>query len=204
MKIGLYGGTFDPIHVGHLIVMENVLNYMDLDKIIILPSSNPPHKINKQKTDKELRIEMVRLATADNNRVKVSTFEAEDDDVIYTHQTLNHFKSTYPDHEFYYIMGEDSFMTIDTWRNYKDILNDRLIVFTRSNIDPNSDLVKKVDEIKKDNEQIYLINNLNINISSTLIRSLVRDGKSIKYLVTDPVYNYIKEHGLYVWYRHFF
>lgn len=198
MKIGLYGGTFDPIHVGHLIVMENVLNFMNLDKIIILPSSNPPHKINKQKTDKKLRIEMVRLATADNDRIEVSTFEAKNDDVIYTHQTLNYFKTSYPEHEFYYIMGEDSFMTIDTWRNYKDILNDRLIVFTRSNTEPNSELVKKVEDIKKDNEMIYLINNLNINISSTLIRSLVKNEKSIKYLVTDPVYDYIKEHNLYV------
>ncbi len=198
MKIGLYGGTFDPIHVGHLIVMENVLNFMDLDKIIILPSSNPPHKINKQKTDKELRIEMVKRATADNDRIEVSTFEARSDEVIYTHQTLEYFKKTYPHHEFYYIMGEDSFMTIDTWKNYEDILNDKLIVFTRSNTDPDSDLVKKVNEIRADNEEIYLINNLNINISSTLIRGLVKKGKSIKYLVTDEVYDFITEHKLYV------
>ena len=198
MKIGLYGGTFDPIHLGHLIVMENVLNFMELDKVIILPSSNPPHKINKQKTDKELRIEMVRLATADNPRIEVSTFEAETDEVIYTHQTLDYFKKTYPDDEFYYIMGEDSFMTIDTWMNYEKILNDRLIVFTRSNIDPDSELVKKVEEIRKDNDMIYLINNLNINISSTLIRNLIKEGKSIKYLVTDEVHDFIKKEGLYV------
>lgn len=198
MKIGLYGGTFDPIHIGHLIVMENVLNFMELDKVIILPSSNPPHKINKQKTDKELRIEMVRLATEDNPRIELSTFEADTDEVIYTHQTLDYFKKTYPEDEFYYIMGEDSFMTIDTWMNYEKILNDRLIVFTRSNIDPDSELVKKVEEIRKDNDMIYLINNLNINISSTLIRSLVKEGKSIKYLVTEEVYNFIKKEGLYV------
>ena len=198
MKIGLYGGTFDPIHVGHLIVIENVLNFMNLDKIIVLPSSNPPHKINKQKTDKNIRIEMVRVATFDNPRVEISTFEAESDEVVYTHQTLSYFKNKYPEDEFYYIMGEDSFMTIDTWENYEQILNDRLIVFARSNIDPDSSLVKKVHEIKKDNDMIYLINNLNVNISSTLIRDLVKEGKSIKYLVTDPVYNLIKEYDLYV------
>ena len=198
MKIGLYGGTFDPIHVGHLIVMENVLNFMNLDKIIILPSSNPPHKINKQKTDKKLRIEMVRLATADNDRIEVSTFEAKNDDVIYTHQTLNYFKTSYPEHEFYYIMGEDSFMTIDSWRNYEKILNDHLIVFARTSIEKDSDLVKKIEQIKKDNEKIYLIDNLNINISSTLIRDLVKENKSIKYLVPDPVYKLIKEYELYV------
>ena len=198
MKIGLYGGTFDPIHLGHLIVMENVLNFMDIDQIIILPSSNPPHKINKQKTKAQLRIEMVNLAIKDNPRIVLSDFEARNDDVIYTHQTLDYFKKTYPRDEFYYIMGEDSFMSIDTWKNYKKILNDKLIVFTRSNTDPNSDLVKKVNEIKKDNEQIYLINNLNINISSTLIRNLVKEGKSIKYLVTDDILDFIREHKLYV------
>lgn len=200
MKIGLYGGTFDPIHVGHLIVIENVLNFMNLDKIIVLPSSNPPHKINKQKTDKDIRIKMVKAATADNPRVEVSTFEAETDKVVYTHQTLAHFKEQYPEHEFYYIMGEDSFMSIDTWKNYEEILNDKLIVFTRSNTDPDSELVRKVEKIKKDNDMIYLINNLNINISSTLIRSLVKDNKSIKYLVTEPVYDLIKEYELYVWF----
>lgn len=201
MKIGLYGGTFDPIHIGHLIVMENVLNFLNLDKIIILPSSNPPHKVNKQKTEADLRIEMVKRAIKDNPRVELSTYEARNNDIVYTHETLDYFKKTYPHDEFYYIMGEDSFMSIDTWKNYNKILNDKLIVFTRSNTNADSELVKKVNEIRKDNEQIFLINNLNINISSTLIRKLVKEGKSIKYLVKDEVLDFIKEHNLYVWFR---
>lgn len=198
MKIGLYGGTFDPIHIGHLIVLENTLNFMDLDKIIVLPSSNPPHKQNKKKTDTSIRVEMVKAAIEDNPKLELSTFEANDDSVIYTHQTLDYFKNKYPEHEFYYIMGEDSFMTIDSWRNYEKILNDHLIVFARTSIEKDSDLVKKFEQIKKDNEKIYLIDNLNINISSTLIRDLVKENKSIKYLVPDPVYKLIKEYELYV------
>lgn len=198
MKIGLYGGTFDPIHIGHLIVLENTLNFMGLDKIIVLPSSNPPHKQNKKKTDTSIRVEMVKAAIEDNPKLELSTFEANDDSVIYTHQTLDYFKNKYPEHEFYYIMGEDSFMTIDSWRNYEKILNDHLIVFARTSIEKDSDLVKKIEQIKKDNEKIYLIDNLNINISSTLIRDLVKENKSIKYLVPDPVYKLIKEYELYV------
>lgn len=198
MKIGLYGGTFDPIHIGHLIVLENTLNFMGLDKIIVLPSSNPPHKQNKKKTDTSIRVEMVKAAIEDNPKLELSTFEASDDSVIYTHQTLDYFKNKYPEHEFYYIMGEDSFMTIDSWRNYEKILNDHLIVFARTSIEKDSDLVKKIEQIKKDNEKIYLIDNLNINISSTLIRDLVKENKSIKYLVPDPVYKLIKEYELYV------
>lgn len=198
MKIGLYGGTFDPIHVGHLIVMENTLNFMDLDKIIVLPSSNPPHKQNKKKTDTKIRIEMVEAAIRDNDKLVLSTFEANDNSVIYTHQTLDYFKNKYPEHEFYYIMGEDSFMTIDSWRNYEKILNDNLVVFARTSIEEDSDLVKKVDLIKKDNSKIFLLDNLNINISSTLIRELVKENKSIKYFVTEPVKEIIEEYHLYV------
>lgn len=197
MKIGLFGGTFDPIHLGHLIVMENVLNIMNLDKIIILPSSNPPHKQDKDKTDVKLRVDMVKKAIKNNNRIILSTFEANSNEVIYSYQTINYFKEKYPTDEFYYVMGEDSFMNIESWKNYKDLLKENLIVFARSSIDSQSSLVKKVKETNKEN--IHLINNLNINISSTLIRNLLKDGKSIRYLVTDNVYDFIMENKLYVW-----
>ena len=196
MKIGLFGGTFDPIHLGHLIVMENVLNIMNLDKIIILPSSNPPHKQDKDKTDVKLRVDMVKKAIKNNNRIILSTFEADNNEIIYSYQTINYFKEKYPTDEFYYVMGEDSFMNIESWKNYKDLLKENLIVFARSSIDSQSSLVKKVKETNKEN--IHLINNLNINISSTLIRNLLRNGKSIRYLVTDDVYDFIMENRLYV------
>lgn len=199
MRIGLYGGTFDPIHTGHLIVIENAINYMNLDKVIILPSSNPPHKKHKKKTATNIRVEMVAEAIKDNDRIILSTYESTDQTVRYTHETIRYFKKYFPEDEIFYILGEDSFLTIDTWRNYEDILDENIIVFTRSNIDSESELVKKVEIIKKDNPNIFLINNLNINISSTLIRGLVKDKKSIKYLVSDRVKYIIEKRGLYVW-----
>ena len=198
MRIGLYGGTFDPIHTGHLIVIENAINYMNLDKVIILPSSNPPHKKHKKKTATNIRVEMVAEAIKDNDKIILSTYESTDQTVRYTHETIRYFKKYFPEDEIFYILGEDSFLTIDTWRNYEDILDENIIVFTRSNIDLNSELVKKVGIIKKDNPNIFLINNLNINISSTLIRGLVKDEKSIKYLVSDGVKYIIEKRGLYV------
>lgn len=199
MRIGLYGGTFDPIHTGHLIVIENAINYMNLDKVIILPSSNPPHKKHKKKTATNIRVEMVAEAIKDNDRIILSTYESTDQTVRYTHETIRYFKKYFPKDEIFYILGEDSFLTIDTWKNYEDILDENIIVFTRSNIDSDSELVKKVEIIKKDNPNIFLINNLNINISSTLIRGLVKDKKSIKYLVSDRVKYIIEKRGLYVW-----
>lgn len=198
MRIGLYGGTFDPIHLGHLIVIENAINQMDLDRVIILPSSNPPHKKHKDKTKADIRVEMVAEAIKDNPKIILSTFESTDNVVRYTHDTLEYFTSKLPNHEIFYIMGEDSFVTIDTWRNYEKILDYNIIVFARSGIDNNSTLIKKVDKIRKDNPNIYLIDILNINISSTLIRSLSKEDKSIKYLVKDEVNYIIKNRDLYV------
>lgn len=200
MRIGLYGGTFDPIHVGHLIVIENAINFMKLDKVIILPSSNPPHKKHKKKTYTNIRVEMVSEAIKDNDKILLSTFESTDDKVRYTHETIRYFKKFFRNDDIFCIMGEDSFLTIDTWRNYDDILDENIIVFTRSNIDEDSELVEKVELIKKDNPNIFLINNLNINISSTLIRNLVKNNLSIKYLVRDSVRYIIENRGLYVWY----
>lgn len=198
MRVGLYGGTFDPIHVGHLIVIENAINDMNLDKVIILPSSNPPHKKNKDKTDTDIRVEMVSEAIKDNPKIILSTYESDTDQVIYTHHTLEYFTESLKGHDIFYIMGEDSFMTIDTWRNYEDILDYNIIVFAREGIEKNSDLVKMVEKIKIDNPNIFLLNSLNINISSTFIRTLVKENKSIKYLVKDEVEYIIKNRGLYV------
>lgn len=198
MRIGLYGGTFDPIHVGHLIVIENAINAMNLDKVIILPSSNPPHKKHKDKTEADIRVEMVNEAIKDNPKIILSTFESDTEDVIYTHHTLEYFTNALKNHEIFYIMGEDSFITIDTWRNYEKILSYNIIVFAREGIEEDSELVKKVEQVKKDNPNIFLLNSLSINISSTLIRNLVKENKSIKYLVKDEVEYIIKNRGLYV------
>lgn len=198
MRIGLYGGTFDPIHIGHLIVMENAINAMNLDKVIILPSSNPPHKKHKDKTEADIRVEMVSEAIKDNPKIILSTYESDTEEVIYTHHTLEYFTKALKEHEIFYIMGEDSFLTIDSWKNYEDVLDYNIIVFAREGIAKDSELSKKVDKVKKDNPNIYLLDSLNINISSTLIRNLVKEKKSIKYLVKDEVECIIKNRGLYV------
>ena len=199
MRIGLYGGTFDPIHLGHLVVIENAINEMNLDRVIILPSSNPPHKKNINKTKADLRVEMVYEAIKDNPKIILSSYESSNEIVRYTHDTLEYFTKNLSKHDIFYIMGEDSFMTIDTRRNYKKILNFNIIVFAREGIDKDSQLVKKVEKIKKDNPNIFLIDILNINISSTLIRLLVKNNKSIKYLVRDEVDYIIKNRNLYEW-----
>lgn len=197
MKIGLFGGTFDPIHIGHLIIMENVINAMNLDKIHILPNSNPPHKLQNKKTDIKIRLKMVREAIKDNHKIEINDYDYRNNSIHYTYQTIDYFKKTYPEDEFYFIIGEDSFLDIKKWKNYEQILKEKLIVFKRYS-EINSSLLSEINEIKKYNKNIYLIDNMALDISSTLIRSLVKDKKSIKYLVNDKVIEIINRENLYV------
>lgn len=199
MKIGLFGGTFDPIHIGHMILMENVINNLDLDKIYVLPNSNPPHKLENKKTALNLRLKMVNEAIKDNPKLEINDYDYRDNEIHYTFNTINYFKKSYPNDEFFFIMGEDSFLDIEKWKNYKEILKENLIIFKRYS-NKNFSLISKINQVRKYNKNIYLIDNMALDISSTLIRNLVKENKSIRYLVNDEVINIIKEEKLYVWF----
>lgn len=199
MKIGLFGGTFDPIHIGHMILMENVINNLDLDKIYVLPNSNPPHKLENKKTALNLRLKMVNEAIKDNPKLEINDYDYRDNEIHYTFDTINYFKKSYPDDEIFFIMGEDSFLDIEKWKNYKEILKENLIIFKRYS-NKNFSLISKINQVRKYNKNIYLIDNIALDISSTLIRNLVKENKSIRYLVNDEVINIIKEEKLYVWF----
>ena len=197
MKIGLFGGTFDPIHIGHMILMENVINNLDLDKIYVLPNSNPPHKLENKKTALNLRLKMVNETIKDNSKLEINDYDYRDNEIHYTFETINYFKKSYPNDEFFFIMGEDSFLDIEKWKNYKEILKENLIIFKRYS-NKNFSLISKINQVRKYNKNIYLIDNIALDISSTLIRNLVKENKSIRYLVNDEVINIIKEEKLYV------
>lgn len=197
MRIGLFGGTFDPIHIGHMIIMENVINFMNLDKIYILPNSNPPHKLENKKTHINLRLKMIEKSIKNNPKLSINDYDFKDNKIHYTYKTINYFKKTYPNDEFFFIMGEDSFMDIEKWKNYQEILDEKLIIFKRTSGN-NSSLLSKINKTKKYNKNIYLIDNLALDISSTLIRNLVKNNKSIRYLVDDDVIKIIREENLYV------
>ena len=199
MKIGLFGGTFDPIHIGHMILMENVINNLDLDKIYVLPNSNPPHKLENKKTALNLRLKMVNEAIKDNPKLEINDYDYRDNEIHYTFDTINYFKKYYPNDEIFFIMGEDSFLDIEKWKNYKEILKENLIIFKRYS-NKNFSLISKINQVRKYNKNIYLIDNIALDISSTLIRNLVKENKSIRYLVNDEVINIIKEEKLYVWF----
>ncbi|MGN0433508.1 MAG: nicotinate (nicotinamide) nucleotide adenylyltransferase, partial [Bilifractor sp.] len=123
-KIGIMGGTFDPIHIGHLILGEAARQQFSLDKVFFMPAGNPPHKRNRAgRAGDEQRVDMVRLAIASNPGFELSLFEMNEDGYSYTYRTLEMLRNKNPDMDFYFIMGADSLFDFDQWREPQRIVN---------------------------------------------------------------------------------
>ena len=191
MKIGLYFGSFNPIHLGHLIVANGVLNLTDLQRIWFIVSPQNPLKNSKTLLNEYHRLHLVRLAIEDNNKFKASDAEFKLPRPSYTIDTLTYLKEKYKEHEFNIVMGSDSFQNISRWKNYSQILAHPIIIYTRPGFKSkvNSSNHKILSEIQL------------LDISSTSIRKLISEGKSVKYLVPDKVLEEIETCGYYRQYQ---
>lgn len=197
LKIGILGGTFDPIHYAHLATAEFIRGKYNLDKVIFIPSGNPPHKFWNI-TDKQDRFEMVVLATINNENFVVSDMEIKKDGKTYTIDTLRELKRTYPTCELFFITGADAICDIEAWKDVAE--NFKLATFiavTR----PGISLLRAQDYIEKlENKYNAKIINVyvpSLDISSTYIRDQLNLGKSVRYLIPENVESYIKEKSLY-------
>lgn len=191
------GGTFNPVHVGHLIAAQEVLNEMNIDKIIFIPTGNPPHK-NKNEVISPLdRYEMVKLAVKGNDGFKVSDIEIRRSGKTYSYDTLKELHNIYYGTQFYFIIGFDTLKEIDTWKNINDVcsMTDFIVVNRGNNLNEIKDEI--LNKEKKYSCRFILVKIPDIEISSTDIRDRIKNNKSIKYLVTDEVEKYIKQKGLY-------
>lgn len=197
-KIGIMGGTFDPIHIGHLMLAEQAYDKFDLDKVLIMPTGNPPHKDNAVSVPTKHRVQMARLAIENNKHFELSLVEVERSGYTYTYETLENLKKENPDVEYYFIIGADSLLDFDKWREPNKICEDAtILVATRYNLS-SKELKRQIEEVSnKYNAKIYSLETPNIDISSKLIRALVSTGKSIKYYVTSDVERYIYKNNLY-------
>lgn len=197
-KIGIIGGTFDPIHYGHLIAAEWAKDEYNLNKIIFMPAAEPPHKNIDEVLDKNYRYNMVKVAIGDNPDFEISDYEMKKSGKSYTFATLNYFKTIYPHSQLYFIIGLDSLLNIDTWKNVEELFNlATFLVATRAgyNLEKNHPIYSKLPKYAWDKISFYKIPE--IGISSSNIRQRVREEKSIKYLIPDVVEKYILENNIY-------
>lgn len=199
MKIGIMGGTFDPIHIGHLLLGEFAFEQFSLDEIWFLPNGNPPHKdTGEMDTSLEHRVEMVRAAISGSPHFKLSLHEAKEGIHSYTYQTMLEFHEMYPDNQFYFILGADSLFSIEEWKYFKGIFSYCTILAAMRDDKDVRDMKKQIAYLKKKYKaEIELLMAPLLEISSTTIRKRAAKGLTVHYMVPDKVADYIKEHHLY-------
>ena len=190
MKIGLYFGTFNPIHVGHLIIANHFAVHSDLDQVWCVVTPQNPHKANQSILDNRERLQMVEFATQDYPKIKSSDIEFELSQPNYTVHTLAHLEEKYPDYEFALIMGEDNLMSLHKWKNV-DVIAERCAIYVYPRkLDSSPQSVTFEGHVVKVGAPI-------IEISSSLIRSAIKAGKNVQPMLPKAVWVYLDEMNFY-------
>lgn len=187
-KIGLFGGTFDPPHFGHMLIAQEALHECKLDEIWFIPVSTPPHK-ERDVTPGYARLEMLVRAIEDEPKFYVSDAELKRSGRSYTVDTVKHFAETYPSHEFFFIIGGDMIESLGEWKDIDTILS--LVTFI------GVDRSEHTDASPHYKDRVQHLDLIQVDFSSTKIRERVQESKPIRYMVPDKVDTYIQEGGLY-------
>ena len=199
MKIGIMGGTFDPIHIGHLLLGEFAYENFHLDEIWFLPNGNPPHKTTDESgVSLDDRIEMVKLATDDVPYFRMNLYEASSKKHSYTYSTMRALREMYPEHEFFFILGADSLFSIEQWKNFCEIFPSCTILAAMRDDKDTESMQAQIRYLNgKYGADIRLLQAPLVEISSTTIRRRAEKGLSIRYMVPDVVSEYIQSNALY-------
>lgn len=197
MKRAIFGGTFNPIHMGHLNLMLNAKKTADLDEIILMPSKIPPHKKPVDLADDEIRLHMCSLAAEPFGGISVSDYEIKQPRVSYSVYTVRHFKELYPDDELYFIMGGDMLLSFHTWYLYGEILEAVTIIAAARE----EDELLKLSEYSKRSDmkklRLVLIKEDPLVMSSTELREKLKAGGDCRNMLPQGVWEYIKENKIY-------
>ncbi len=201
MKIGLYFGTFNPIHVGHLIIANHLVQHADIQKIWFVVSPQNPLKDKSTLLTDYHRLSLVKVAIEDNPILQASDVEFKLPKPSYTATTLAYLKEQYPDHEFSLIMGEDNLRTFHKWYNHEFIINNHnIFVYPRAlteNETSDTDSSNSIIDFKTHSNVIFCENVPVMKISASFIRTSIKEGKDVRYLLSEPVYRYIDEMNFY-------
>ena len=197
-KIGIMGGTFNPIHVGHLMLAENAYDSCGLDEVWFLPSADPPHKSDQDVLDYNKRSRMTELAIESVHYFKKSDFENERKERSYTAETLRLLHEKYPNTEFYFIMGADSLFQIETWYEPHNVMSRAVLLVAVRDHHSKKEMQDQILYLTQKYEaKIHLMNMPGIDLSSNFIRKRVEANETIRFFVPENVRMYIEKHHLY-------
>ncbi|MFW6022332.1 MAG: nicotinate-nucleotide adenylyltransferase [Halanaerobiaceae bacterium] len=195
-NVAIFGGTFDPIHFGHLLIAEQVINEFDLSRIIFMPAGLPPHKTNRNLESGSHRYNMVKLAIDNNENFILSGYELKKQGKSYTADTLRYFLKKESLNKIFFIIGADSLLDIFNWKEPDFLLNNsEFIVARRPGYD--IDFFFEDEKYKLYRDTIHIMETLEVDFSSTRIRKWIQNEKSIKYQLPDIVIKYIYNNSLY-------
>ncbi len=197
-KVGILGGTFNPVHMGHLIIAEMAQEEAGLDDILFIPSGCSYLKDASDILPAKDRIHMTGLAIEDNSHFALSTIETDREGNSYTCDTLTELKERYPDQEYYLILGADNLFTMEEWKDPEVIFGNAKILAAVRGDKKSADMEEKIAELKeKYNADITLLHMKHVDISSSMIREKVAEGRSIRYMLPEKVREYIKKNHFY-------
>ncbi|MBL7072266.1 MAG: nicotinate-nucleotide adenylyltransferase [Candidatus Omnitrophica bacterium] len=197
MKIGVLGGTFNPIHLGHLILADECLHQLGLDKVVFIPTGLPPHKTIEGDIAPADRLNMVRLALEGYGRFEISTYEIDKNGFSYSIETIKHLKTKYGEYaELFFLAGEDSGDNLSLWKDFKKILRfTTFVVANRPGVPVGAGPARPINDYIKDN--LTSITIPDIDISSTMIRERIKHHEPIDFYIPPKVVDYIRNKGLY-------
>ena len=197
MKVGIFGGTFDPIHQGHMIIAEQVMDELDLARVVFVPGGIPPHKeASSVRASAEDRVDMVEAAVATNERFWVDRIEVDAGRPMHSVETVRILKERSPDDDWYFISGADEVSNLLAWKEPDRLLEEVVMVAATR---PGYDL-SKLDHLEKalrNFDRIFPVECTRVDISATGIRRRILQGKSVRYLVPESVYEIISDRRLY-------
>lgn len=198
IKVGILGGTFNPIHNGHILLAQKAFDFCDLSKVLIMPTGCSYLKDQRLILPKMDRINMVKLAITGCSYFELSEIETNKEGNTYTFETLKELNEVHPDWLLHFIIGADTLYSIETWKNPQDIFDRAVIIAAKRNHHSDKELIKQSNYLKdKFNARIIFLDSDDIDISSSEIREFIKKNKSVKEMVPYEVLKYIESKGLY-------
>ncbi|MDE6723783.1 MAG: nicotinate (nicotinamide) nucleotide adenylyltransferase, partial [Eubacterium sp.] len=195
MRIGIFGGAFNPVHNGHINLAQSYLKSLSLDKLLIIPTANPPHKTSVGLASEEDRLNMLSLAFKDMDKVELSDVEFQREEKSYTYDTIKELRKIYPADKFFLIIGEDQFLSFDKWYRYKDLLSEVVLCTAAREENKREEMIAFAETLLKGNQNYFLADFEPVVVSSSEIREKIKNSDDISSLVPADVCKYMKDKG---------